>query len=222
MKIFPVLAFLLLASTCLFAAQKPAQQDGSLESAQKLINPGALAEKDGIEKLKAASATLSDEEKESLYYQNRKVGALGLLNLALPSLGSWIVGDTAGGVTGIVGAVLGGAGVIGGAALFASGATVTSSSTSYSYSVNLVNNSPSGLAGMLLIAAGVGVFALTEVITIIGAFKYANEYNNRIMSGLGMTSRHDRAYESMKSRYAMTAPAGSPDLIRFELAVFRF
>ncbi len=99
-------ALLVLFPLLAIAEDKNAGDDALIKT-QSMIDSRVFLENGGAEKMKSVSVNLDSDLKEMLYSQNQKYGAWGWLNLALPSLGNWIVGDKDGAVTTIVGHVTG-------------------------------------------------------------------------------------------------------------------
>lgn len=233
MKMIAVLVSLLLVSPLLFSAEKAAQiqdQEALKNEVQTLISSKVLLEKDGVGKLQAVSTDLTADSKDELYNQNRKNGAISWLNLVVPTLGSWIVGDKEGAVAGIIGDSLGLVATIAGTVMFEIGSHQYSSTTySDSYYITVsypVIDQPIGTAGLIVMIAGMCTIIVTDFMTIMGAYNFVNNYNKNLKTGLGIDKLSfedtNPAFERMKSRFAYETVPRANNLVNFEIASFAF
>ncbi len=70
---------------------------------KSMINGRDFMHPGGVNEMLEFSTNLSMKERDFLFSDNMKHGAFSWLDLVVPSLGNWIVGDTAGAVVNLIG-----------------------------------------------------------------------------------------------------------------------
>lgn len=227
-KLVLVCAALFLAIPLLFSNDGTATEKTREEvkiAVQDLISSKVLLQKDGIQQLQTVSVNLSAESKEDLYYANRKIGAFAWLNLVVPSVGSWIVGDKEGAVAAILGDSIGIIGFIAGYAVLLGSAM--SGSYSYYYGMSSSSSTSStAMVGLVVMMAGLGVMIATDFLSVWGTYNFVNKYNSDLQAGLGIDKlsfeNTNPAYEKMKAQFAFETAPRVNNLVYFELANVRF
>ncbi len=101
-KLFLTIATIFLLSGNIFGQETKKVEKASVSEVQKLIDSTEFMKTNGLVKLKELSLSLSEKEREELYYSNKKIPQLGLLGFAVPSLGNWLVGDKEGAVNTLI------------------------------------------------------------------------------------------------------------------------
>lgn len=221
MKRIVVLAMLFLAIPVLFFADKSPgaiNQDDSQTMIQDLINSKVLLQTNGVWQLKVVSSGLDDKTKQELYDNNRKVGAWAWLNMVVPSLGSWIVGDRQGAVASIVSFSIGVGGMITGYTIFIGGIVAAGASGNSSAIV------PLAITGMGILVLGAGTMIVSGFLSVKGTYEFVNRYNTDLKEGLFIKdlSSYNRAYEMQKEFFVIQGSSLKNDLVCFELITFRF
>lgn len=193
------------AATTLFAEEEEASKDtkdNAIIKAKILIDTKSFINDEGMHKLKEVSAGIPLDWKYLLYTQNEKNILIGCgLNLLVPTLGNWVIGDTVGGIIGVVG-------IGGGYIIYAGGI-----SASYSRGYSSTSISP-------LIYLGAGFILAGYIIPNISVLFYCDNYNKKLKQGLNLF-----AYaEENQSFVALnrTADTESSDLIQLDLIQVKF
>lgn len=210
--------FLLFASPLLYSEETvpTINQEEVMAQAQELISSRVFLQEFGARKLMPVTANLTKESKEMLYYRNRRLGGLSLLNIAIPSLGSFLAGDPAGAIYSLLGTAAGiGVFMLG----FPETVTPAPGSPAYDPANQAPNISDSVVFSM---AAGVVIVTLTHVFTIVRANRLATEYNQKLYDGIGLVSYDNGSFNRIKEQFVYNTQTRKPDLIHFNLAVFRF
>lgn len=163
-----------------------------------MIDSRVFMEKGGVEKMQAVSSNLSLELREFEYAKNVKCGAWGLVDLLIPSLGNWIVGDNVGGIVGVVGFTVGLAMSVG------------------SYWVR----DYSARSTISVISSMIGL--TSYIYSPISAFIYSGEYNNKLKAGLSIVSVDLVDLNHVIIAEALNSPKSSPQLFYLNLLSYAF
>lgn len=198
---------------------KPENSDAMFKT-KSMISSRVFMEKGGVEKMKEASAGLSEEWRGMQYAQNRKMAALGWLSLLVPSLGNWIVGDKVGGVVSVVG-------FVGSYITFYVGYLSFYSSyykaynSAYSSKTTSISVDYSGLYVMLV---GSLLMVGFEIYSVVSALSYAGTYNENLKDGLGLEVVYNDPVEMGQKAMAdaNNLPKPAPDLIHMNLLSVSF
>lgn len=232
-KLVLVCAALFLAIPLLFSTDGTATEKTREEvkiAVQDLISSKVLLQKDGIQQLQTVSVNLSAESKEDLYYANRKIGAFAWLNLVVPSVGSWIVGDKEGAIAAIVGDSLGIVVFAVGYGIILSAGLSSYSPNAYSYYTSDTSIASSMgttfIVGFVFVVVGALTIVASDLLSVMGTYNFVNKYNSDLQKGLGIDKlsfeNTNPAYEKMKAQFAFETAPRVNNLVYFELANVRF
>ncbi len=173
-KILILIALALLVPSFVFA------DPASYARVNGLIDSGMMKNRDQISYL---SSGLSSSEAMMLYNSNKmNSGVPFALNFLLGyGIGSFVQGDTAGGVTALVGELIGGAALLGGYACY--GVALVN----HDYSDNQADidaaTSQLALGAGLIIGGGVVLIGM-RIYEMIRPFSYAKKYNETLFEAL--------------------------------------
>jgi hypothetical protein len=167
-----IVSLVLVVMVCLsaFGYSEESKNGEGIMKANAIIDSKTFLTPEGKKKLMDVSKDISSEWKMMIYSKNEKSGVLGCaLNLLVPSLGSWVMGDTTGALVVVIG-------VGGGILIYAIGYGMYASSYSYS----------SASGGTTLGLLGAGIMTVFEIVGLILPWTYADYYNKELKGGLGM------------------------------------
>ncbi len=144
------------------------------QKTQSMIDSHVFLQEGGAEKMQEYSTNLNEGSRKLLYDDNAKHRALGWLNLALPSLGNWLVGDYNGGTITVIGYAGGETLYLGGYILFISAFEQQNIDTFF-------------YTGISLMAAGIIISIASEIYGTVSALSYADYFNDNLKAGLGIS-----------------------------------
>lgn len=225
-KLVLVCAALFLAIPLLFSADKDTSaksQEDVKTTVQDLISTKVLLQKDGVRQLQTVSANLSAESKNEIFDKNKKVPAIIWLNLVLPSLGSWLVGDTGGALAAVIGGSIGIVVTgVGGVTMLVG--VIEGTYLTYYNTRGVYDYSDSAKAAIAIMIVGLGVFLGTDILSVLGSYNFVEQYNTDLKTGLGITELKSDNGAFLKQKRAFVRqnePAGN-DLVHFDLLTYRF
>jgi hypothetical protein len=158
------------------------------------------------------SSTLNISDRTSLYNKYEKnIGTsfigFSLNTFILPSLGSFIIGDTAGGIRSAIG--IGSSGLLLGLGLYGIQGVHYVNSPNFIYFQISMGMAIVGLAGFLVF----------ETINIFSPFYYVPDWNDKLKSGLNISLNN---YNSQFKQYCMNSKILKNDLININILFLEF
>jgi hypothetical protein len=196
-----VLCLLLFLSFFLPRIASAEMENKGILEAKVIIDSGEFLNESGMAKLQDVSSNLSPEVKYMLYSENEKNGILGCgLDVLVPSLGNWIIGDYTG------------AGVSDG--LFVLGYIImVVGSVQYNYNYNV---------GIDLVYVGVGLFLGSYIYGPVSSLIYADNYNHKLRIGLLLADECPVHDDNMAFKPVRLDTHSSSDIFRLNLISFAF
>ncbi len=213
--VLPVL-FLSLLPLPLSAQDNGENSSDNAAQVQSMIDDRVFMQNGGVEKMQGISSDLTVEWKEKLYKDNSKSPAWTWMNLLVPSLGNWIVGDR-------TGALITDFGVAGGYIILYAGDIVVAYSTAGYYIGNNMSFSDyhkDTVTGFILMLAGSVIMAGFEIYSCASVISYTDNYDGNLKAGLGIS--YIDTDEIMQRMSALSTQKPLIDLFHIDLLSCRF